>query len=119
MDGELNFVSRTPGLRQVYKRRATDGFFPHWKSVDEINSAEDLAGIPEHMLSDIMRALIDREKEFDMKLSNALIRHLYDRDGPLVEQLYERMLHSRVYSDKKGSPSSSSSGSAQWMTMNN
>ena len=27
------------------------------------------------------------------------------------------MLHSRVYSDKKGSTNSSASGSAQWMTM--
>ena len=42
---------------------------------------------------------------------------MYDKDGNLVERLYDHMLHSRVYSDKKGSTSSSASGSAQWMTM--
>ena len=88
------------------------------KFVDEIESEEDLAGMSDQMLSDIMRNLMDREKEVDAKLSLALVRHLSERNGLLVEQLYELMLHSRMYSEKKGSTCSSSSGDATWMTMN-
>jgi len=117
MDRELSFVGRTNGLRQVHKRRAGDKFFPRMKTADEIESEEDLSGIPEHMLSDIMRALIEREKEIDAKLSLALVNHLYDKNGLLVEQLYELMLHSRTYSNKKGSTNSSSSGDATWLTL--
>jgi len=119
IDRELKFVARTPGLKHVHRHRhAGDGYFPRFKFASEIMSEEDLVGVPDDMLSDIMRALIEREKQLDSKLSLALIRRLCDRDGPHVEQLYELMLHSRTYSDKKGSPSSSSSGASQWMTCN-
>ena len=117
MDGEGGNVCRTPGLRLVHKRSACDGFFPRVKAADEIQTVEDLQAVPDHMLPDIARSLIYQEKEIDSKLSQALLRRLYDKDGILVERLYDHMLHSRVYSDKKGSTSSSASGSAQWMTM--
>ena len=54
-----------------------------------------------------MRKLIQREKQLDQKLSNALVGSLHDKDGEMTEQLYVRMLHSRVSS--KGSSDSNNS----------
>ena len=58
-------------------------------------------------MTDIMRKLIQREKQLDQKLSNALVGSLHDKDGEMTEQLYVRMLHSRISS--KGSSDSNNS----------
>ena len=83
MDAELAFVKRTPGLRQVQKRTSIDGFFPRVISPEEIKTVEDLQRVPDHMLADIVRCL--RETHLDTKLSQALLRRLYDKDGEAVE----------------------------------
>ena len=120
-EGEVSYVP-APGLRIVQKRTACDGFIPNMKAVaaEEIRSVEDLQAIPDHLIPEIARNLIHQDdNHLDTKLSQALMRRLYDKDGSLMEQLYYRINRhsSRVYSDKKGSTSSSASGSAQWMTM--
>lgn len=67
-------------------------------------------------LTDIIRKLIESEKYLDQKLANALINSLHDRDGDLTEQLYVRMLHSRVSS--KGSSDANNSEEPQHGAMN-
>ena len=87
------------------------GFYPEVKDINDL-TADDLQNLYEdgrtmYHLTDIIRKLIESEKYLDQKLANALINSLHDRDGDLTEQLYVRMLHSRVSS--KGSSDANNS----------
>ena len=73
-----------PGLRIVQNRTACDGFIPKVKSAEEIKSVKDLQAVPEHLIPELARNLIRQERNLDAKLSQALLRRLYDKDGHLV-----------------------------------
>jgi hypothetical protein len=101
-------------------RKPADGFYPPMVNSKDIQSVGDLQKVPTYMLHEVMRSIIaNNEGTIDAYLSRAILRHLYDRDGPLVEMLYDRLCIDikRIYCGRKGSPSSSSSGSSKWMTI--
>jgi len=46
-------------------------------------------------LVDILKKVIDREK-LDPTLTNALVSQLHDKDGRMIERIYERLLKERL-----------------------
>ena len=100
---ELNFISRNPLLKQVLKRKPTDGLFPKMKSINDMvaEDVENITDLTDEMM-ELLKEIVMREKEFDVKLTHALLCKLYERDCSLVKEIYERTLHSRVYSGKRG-----------------
>ena len=100
---ELSFIARNPLLKQVLKRKPTDDLFPKMKSIKDMvaEDVENITDLTDEMM-EILKEIIMREKELDVRLTHALLCKLYERDCSLVKELYERTLHSRVYSGKPG-----------------
>jgi len=58
-------------------------------------SADDVEPLVKANLSEVLVKLIDREV-LDPKLTHALISHLHDKDGRMIERIYERLLRERL-----------------------
>lgn len=105
---ELEFVMRQPNLRQVFLRQPSDGLYPKMKSVHEMEAEDvpELASMPQpdKQLEELVaKRAYARDNP---KLVNALIGHLYDKNGKLIEQMYAQLLKERL--KHSGSPLMSS-----------
>ena len=87
---ELEFVKKTGNLRQIFNREPDDGLYPAMKPVSEIEAddVEELVSNP--VMGDAVEKLIAARAfvRENPKLVNALIRHLYDKNGDLIEKMY-------------------------------
>ena len=63
---ELNFIQKNPHLRQAFSRPQgkRNNFYPRVKDVNDME-ADDVQKLQEDGLTDIMRKLIQREKQLD------------------------------------------------------
>lgn len=57
--------------------------------------ASDVDMLIKNNLSDVLRQVIDRDR-LDPKLTHALISQLHDKDGRMIERMYERLLKERL-----------------------
>ena len=57
--------------------------------------AGDVEPLIKANLSKVLRKLIDRDT-LDPKLTHALIAQLHDKDGRLIERIYDRLLKERM-----------------------
>ena len=96
----LEFVRGQGNLSQVFRRTPDDGFFPAVKHHEEME-AEDVPNLIKANLSDVIKQVINRENELEPSLSHALISHLHDKDGRLIESIYDRLLRDRLARDEK------------------
>lgn len=64
------------------------------KAVEEVE-ADDVETLIKADLTDILKQVIDR-KSIDAKLTHALISQLHDKDGRLIERIYDRLLKERL-----------------------
>lgn len=87
MRGESN-------LRQVFIRAPNDGLYPVVKHEDDM-VAEDVEPLIKANLSKVLRKLIEREV-LDPSLTHSLISQLHDKDGRMIERIYERLLKERM-----------------------
>ena len=91
---ELSFVRGESNLRQVFIRAPNDGLYPVVKHENEM-VAEDVEPLIKANLSKILRKLIEREV-LDPSLTHSLISQLHDKDGRMIERIYERLLKERM-----------------------
>lgn len=94
----LNFVSGESNLRQVFMRSPEDGFFPLVKHIDEMEAA-DVEPLVKNDLKDILKKLVNRDN-LEPKLTHALVSQLHDKDGRMIERIYERLLRERLTNDE-------------------
>ena len=71
--------------------------FPVIKHVDEME-AEDVEPLIKADLKEVLKTLIDRE-QLDEKVTHALVSQLHDKDGRMIERIYERLLRERLSKD--------------------
>ena len=87
---ELEFVKKTGNLRQIFHRQPDDGLYPAVKPLSEIEAddVEELVSSP--VMGDTVEKLIATRAfvRENPKLVNALVRHLYDKNGNLIEKMY-------------------------------
>lgn len=97
VEEELSFLKKNPFLRSVSRGGRVYGGV---KCPEEI-TADDLEDYMKRSdLPNIVRKLLEREKSFDDKLTAGLVNSLHDRDGALLEQLYNRLLSERTSREK-------------------
>ena len=90
-------MKKNPFLRSVSRGGRVYGGV---KCPEEI-TADDLEDYMKRSdLPNIVRKLLEREKSFDDKLTAGLVNSLHDRDGALLEQLYNRLLSERTSREK-------------------
>ena len=75
-------------------RSPEDGLFPSIKDINEMEGS-DVEPLIKANLSDVLKKVIDREK-LEPGLTHALISQLHDRDGRMIERIYERLLRERL-----------------------
>lgn len=63
--------------------------------------ASDVQPLVKANLTDILKKVIDRDAEIDHPMTHALIAQLHDKDGRLIEKIYERLLKERLSNEKK------------------
>ena len=68
------------------------------KAIDKME-AEDVEILIKANLKDVLKKVIDRE-QLDPKLTHALISQLYDKDGRMVERIYDRLLKERLRNEE-------------------
>ena len=78
----------------MFHRQPDDGLFPTIKHIDEMQ-ASDVELLIKNNLVDIIKKVIAREK-IDSELTHALISQLHDKDGRMMERIYERLLQERM-----------------------
>ena len=85
-------------MRQIFNRQSHDGLYPAMKPVDEMEAddVEELVNTP--MMADSLEKLVSTRAfaRENPKLVNALIRHLYDKNGLLIERMYYQLLNERL-----------------------
>ena len=91
---ELRFVRAESNLRQVFIRAPNDGLYPVVKHEDDM-VADDVEPLIKANLSKVLRKLIEREV-LDPSLTHALVSQLHDKDGRMIERIYERLLKERM-----------------------
>jgi len=62
---------------------------------------EDIQPLIKANLTEILKKLIDRETEIDQPLAHSLVSQLHDKDGRLIERIYERLLKERLGDNQK------------------
>ena len=78
----------------MFIRAPNDGLYPVGKHEDDM-VAEDVEPLIKANLSKVLRKLIEREV-LDPSLTHSLISQLHDKDGRMIERIYERLLKERM-----------------------
>ena len=58
--------------------------------------ASDVEPLIKANLSDVLKKVIDRQTDLGPSLAHALISQLHDKDGRMIERIYERLLRERL-----------------------